>query len=494
MGFTNWSENIKNSNVKIYYPRLDTEIIDLIAKAKSDSKIVRVVGAGHSQSPAVCNRDEKIMLISLRDYHLTPEDFSVDHRKMTITVNPGWTLGRLYDELNHYRLFIDTQTASSAFTVGGVVSMPVHGCRLGASFISDSITALILIDSHGNIVRKSDQDSDFDIYRINLGVMGIVISVTLRVHRIDGVKTSINCVRNVFDSEGKIDRSLLDAKYSEVIKACYEDKIKYHHTFLDMHNNKIIMLDWEPGHEPSLCIDFAESQEIPKLEIYRKIHENLIPNYRQNRPYLRFLGTLLTTTIVLSVKLNSLEDQDMFWVYFGSPLYFMSYFIPIHQEGEPIDLSKLYSALEIIMEQVKAANRFNIDFPVDIRFVCSSRSAASPLRAANGKRMVYLAVEVLCLTTNLKVESSNKTSLIPCNPFSNGIEEWKDFFSVIEQHWISLGGIPHYAKMFGFSDSASIRPFDPDTVGRIFSPEVKAKLKPYAQPLFLNSFVNQLLN
>ena len=94
-GFTNWSENIKNPNAKIFYPSSDAEIIDLINKAKIDKQKLRVVGSAHSQCPIVCDYNEKITLLSLRDYCMVPVDIIFDHDKLTVTVNPGVPDGNL---------------------------------------------------------------------------------------------------------------------------------------------------------------------------------------------------------------------------------------------------------------------------------------------------------------------------------------------------------------------------------------------------------------
>ncbi len=129
-GFVNWSENIINENATIYYPTHDEDIISIIEESKRRGAIVRVVGSGHSMSPLVADSKEKVNLISLRDYQLSPENLMIDSERLTVTVNAGWTLGRLYDHLNCHSYFLETQPASTAFTLGGLVAAPVHGGRL----------------------------------------------------------------------------------------------------------------------------------------------------------------------------------------------------------------------------------------------------------------------------------------------------------------------------------------------------------------------------
>src|ERR1700722_3159493 len=133
--FKNWSENINNNTTYIKYPRNDADIKHIIIDAKNTGKIVKVIGSSHSISPVVSGNNEKNMiLISLEKYSL-PENIIIDEDNNTVTVNTGLKLGNLYDELNKHNYFLETQPASSAFSIGGVVSMPVHGARLGFSIM-----------------------------------------------------------------------------------------------------------------------------------------------------------------------------------------------------------------------------------------------------------------------------------------------------------------------------------------------------------------------
>jgi hypothetical protein len=208
------------------------------------------------------------------------------------------------------------------------------------------------------------------------------------------------------------------------------------------------------------------------------------------------LGKVYMFSIVASIKKNEFEDRDMFWVSTGTRVLFMSYFIPIHIEGEELNLTKLYSALEIVRDTVNKGQAFNIDFPSDIRFVVSSdKSVASPVY--KNKKTVYLVSDLTCSAANINfTKKSTGCQILDFFHTDNHEElneDFRKFYARIEQKWIELGGIPHFAKMFGFTNSKE-NPFDSDKIGNIFSTETKQLLKKNAQPIFVNNFVQKLIN
>lgn len=492
--FENWCGNIENKKAFIKYPVDDDEIQKLIAIAKTNGNKIRVVGSSHSSSPVVCDNLENIDLISLKNYRLVPSDIIIDDINNIVTVNAGWTLGQLYDHLNINRYFLKTQPASSAFTIGGIVSMPIHGCRLGASCVAETMMGITLIDMDGNQINKTEADKDFDLYRNSLGIFGIITSVSLKIEKINNLSIRVKCYENVFRQDGKINSYVVEDKLTEIITACYENDIKYHHSFMDFHNNSWTTMDWKTTQEePYIYIDTPEIQKIHMVNSVEDFHKYIVPNYRKNKKYLKILGKIFTFSIVASVKKNSFEDHDMFWVATGTRVFFMSYFIPIHTEGDPIDLTKLYTALEIIYETVNKSKIFNIDFPCDIRFVTSSsKSIISPI--SREKKTIFMAVDLTCSAANIKF-SNNETTTCFGNIFKSNNEilnkEFRNFYFTIEQKWIELGGVAHYAKIFGFRDS-TLELFDPAIVSQIFPAEIKKIVQDNAQPLFMNNFVQRM--
>jgi hypothetical protein len=499
--FVNWSENIKNTNVSISYPQNDNEIIDLINKASTEGKIIRVVGSSHSMSPVICSSDESnLLLVSLRDYHLNPEqgrdgDISIDHQNMIVTVNSGLRIADLYDQLTKFSYFLETQPASSAFTIGGIINMPVHGGRLGASLVADTIVGLTLIDMSGQKVVKTETDSDFDLYRVSLGLFGIITSVTFKIQKMENIKCSIKNYENIF-TKNKVQSPKLDDFFKNLISDSLNSDPShphYNHSFLDFQNSKLLSFDWVPVEKgKGFHLDLPDTEKIKKLPADLLQHI-FLANYREHPSYLRMVGKLVRLGAEASVETKAHEDNDMLWVSLGTRVYFMSYFIPVHTEGDPVDLSQLYKAFEIVKKQVtvskKDKKKYNVDFPMDIRFVVSNnKSVASPLHNDSSKRVVYMAIDLTTGPSDLELLWDNVPD--KSQPLN---KDFREFYASVEQQWKTLGGRPHYSKMFGFGGNVT-DPFNPVDLAAVFDPSVKTQLKAKAQPLFVNDFVHKLID
>jgi len=457
--YNNWNGNII-SDIKIETPEKNEYIIDIIRKCKEERKKVRVVGSGHTMAPFIAhNKESDIFLISLEKYDLEPSNFVLDKDKMEVTVNAGMKLSELYNELSKYRLFLDTQPASTVFTVGGLINMPVHGGRLGASILSDSVKSLSFIDDNGIINNVKEGDKNFNLYRMGLGMFGIIISVTFKVYKIESLTVIRNTANNLFyldKNKYKLDRKLVHNRFCSIVKKCIDNNElkQYHHSFMDFHNNKLLSIDWTESKNPSHFMNIKEATKIIDFPPNDFVNKTLLPNYRTYPFYLKTMGSLARNAIKLFVDLNQLDDQDMFWFFMSSKVYYLGYFIPIYTEGDDLEdinaLNNLYKSLETVMNKVHYSinnkKSFNIDLPMDIRFVVSNNSCPLSPIYKKGKKVVYAAVDLITGASNINLNYQQKQG-----SYKKLNKHFRQFYSNVENEWKKLGGVPHYAKMFGFA-------------------------------------------
>lgn len=492
----NWSENIHNQHTTIYYPEDEDELSTIIKTCVKEKKKLRVIGSGHSISPMVCHSEEDLILISLKKFTIDPENISIDHDQMTVKVNAGWTFGQLQDELDKHLYLLPTQPASSAFTIGGMINLPVHGSCLGQSFLVEAAIGMELITHEGKKITKTIQDPDFQMYKYSFGLLGVVISVTFRMIRCLNTTSSAVTHKNFFQ-HGKVNHQLFAPIMERVITNCMKNKqcgvgtSLYHHAFIDLHNNKLVTLDWEIQETESLFrIDLPEAKEVKKSKLAQYFHSKIFPAYRKHKWYLKLLGNLSRGTIKGFVRLDCLDDRNMFWFTAGSCAYFMEYYIPIYREGEQFNLQNLYQALELLKEEVDAftGKEFNLDLPVSLRFITSSPcSTLSPIY--NEKKTVYVAIDLVCGAGNLYLQKDE----IPTKYINLNLE-FRKFFAVVEKKWQSLGGIPHVAKMQGFGDKDGDPFTDLKSMQLAINPKLKILLRHHAAPVFLNQHINKLLS
>jgi FAD/FMN-containing dehydrogenase len=497
-GFKNWSENIHSRAVDIKYPCNNDEIKKYIKSAKKNSQIIRVCGSKHSVSPAVMNSSESnILILSLEKYKLEPKNIQLDHSKKLVTVNAGWKLGQLYDVLNKYNYFLETQPASSAFSVAGVVCMPVHGARLGASLLSDTVVSITLIDENCNEIVKNDTDTDFDLYRLSLGMLGIITSVTFNIVKMSSLDCKICSCFNIFQNVGhnnyRVKRELIESFLIETVNICLNPNPKspqYRQCFIDYHNDVLLAMDWKASIRKKPINKELNSTDIYKLKIAEFIFDDIDKNFRENSSLLGAISKATRYDIQFNVEDNMQQNRDMFWLFFAARAIFMSYFIPIYYEDEGMKLDNFYEAVRYVKNLVvkfkNMKRKFNIDLPSDLRFVVSdNKSKLSPIYSE--KKMVFVSLELVCTAFNLETDSS-KISI-----FDKKInKDFRKFFKEIEQKWLSLGGRVHWAKVFGFS-SQNGDPFDCEMISEIIDDSLKKDLESSVQNLFINKFVSNLI-
>ena len=517
--FSNWSENI-STDLKITYCKSDQDIIRLIRKAAKAHDIIRVVGAGHSISPTVTSpRDRRIRLISLAKYSLVPDDILIDHEQMTVTVNAGWSLSKFYHELNKYRYFLETQPASAAFNIAGLVCTPVHGAKLGASHLSDSLLEMRLIDGNGEVVLKNRSDPDFDYYSLSLGIFGVITSLTFKLYKRENFKLEIET--HPFPTN--IAQLVPDLKVNQFFESCIRKCLssdsasaaEYAQCFLDLHGLKILCLHWTETNTEGHIREYTEPESVGKISLLESFLKTVDSGYRQSPMTLRLIGKLARHTIIQNVEYDYNSNRDLFWLSTAIRAYFMEYYIPIHSEqvqvqeslvdssyyrdadrssggsgdenlDDPsISLEKLYAAVNVVMKAVKRAKKANKEFipdlPCEFRFVVSSHCHLSPIYYDPDEEVktVYLGIEIPCLAGGLGM-SHHKKSTGQLN------SDFLEFYAQVEAGWRALGGRPHWGKLFGVSSDL----FDCQS---LLGHKTQVLLNNLTTPIFLNEFAKGLL-
>jgi hypothetical protein len=500
--FKNWSENIINKSTKIHYPKNDEEVKQIILHAKKNNKVVSVVGSRHSMSPTVISSDETdVVLVSLENYHLYSGDININHLEKLVTVNAGFTLGKLYDELNKHHYFLETQTASSAFTVGGICNTPVHGARLGAGLMCDSVMAISLFDENGDVIYTNESSIlngfDFSLYRFNARVFGIVRTVAFKVHAISNLYSQSVMANNVFAYKDRyyLDKNIFDPLLNSAIEKCLNSNgyPEYLQCFLDIHNNNLLCAYWKTDerHVPHQHPE-KNNIQVYKLKTIDSVNK-FVRNIRSKEYIMQALGKITRYSILFDIERNMEENKDMFWLKIGTRCFFMSYFIPIFNIAEGYSINNFYDVvngiINLVMNNKEKGKIFNLDLPIEFRFVTSSnKSLLSPLYHVDNT-IIYASIEVIVTAGGLELDN-NKICDVELNTL------FREMFYQIEELFKKVGGVPHWGKMFGFTNNTSIQsPFNHDAFNSIIQDNnVKQQIKNIAPKIFMNKFVKAILN
>ena len=169
-GFTSYGDE-----EKVYCPKSEAEISDLVRQCYAHQKKLRVVGNRTSWSALWYCED---VIMSTRHLDTIKE---IDVANRTVTCEAGVTVKDLQEALWAKGLILDTAPGIDWITVGGSVSTGSHGS--GCASMSSSLIScrLVLGNADGEVIEIGEEDERMDAVRISLGMLGVLSTLTLRV-------------------------------------------------------------------------------------------------------------------------------------------------------------------------------------------------------------------------------------------------------------------------------------------------------------------------
>jgi FAD-linked oxidoreductase len=173
----NWAGNESARPRRTATPRSAPEVAEEIRRAGADGLAVRMVGTGHSFTPAAATDG-----VLLRPGGLTGIR-SVDAAAGLVTVEAGCPLRVLNTALLARGLSLANMGDIQVQTVAGAIQTGTHGTGRDVGGMAAQVAGLELVLADGSIVTCSATDSPklFDAARVGLGALGVVTAVTFRV-------------------------------------------------------------------------------------------------------------------------------------------------------------------------------------------------------------------------------------------------------------------------------------------------------------------------
>lgn len=130
---------------------------------------------------------------------------SFDPEQLRVTVEPGISLGELYNFLVPRGLYLTVQPGHPQISVGGCVGSNVHGKNpFRDGVFADVVAELELFHPDHGVLRLSrEQQPDlFELTCGGFGLTGIILSVTLRLKRLPSTRVEVRKkpVRNLVEA------------------------------------------------------------------------------------------------------------------------------------------------------------------------------------------------------------------------------------------------------------------------------------------------------
>lgn len=169
----NWAGNVTYQAARLHRPESLDELRDLVTTRHR----LRVLGSGHSFNRIADTTGDLVSLDRL------PREVSIDPDRGTATVAAGMRYGEVAVQLHAAGYAVPNLGSLPHISVAGACATGTHGSGDRNGNLATAVTGLRLVTAEGDLL---DVDRDADPERfpgmvVNLGALGVVTAVTLRI-------------------------------------------------------------------------------------------------------------------------------------------------------------------------------------------------------------------------------------------------------------------------------------------------------------------------
>ncbi|MFS0646702.1 FAD-binding protein [Siminovitchia sp. 179-K 8D1 HS] len=158
--------------------REEEQIKEILQEAKEKNLKVSIAGKQHSQGGHTYYKDAVVL-----DMTAYNQVVRVDPDKKIVTVQSGATWADVQKAINPYGLSVKTMQAPNIFTIGGSMSVNVHGRDIRFGPLIDSIRSFRLMNADGEIVNVSRTENKelFRLVQGGYGLFGVILDVDIEL-------------------------------------------------------------------------------------------------------------------------------------------------------------------------------------------------------------------------------------------------------------------------------------------------------------------------
>lgn len=167
-----------------------TSIEDIQRLVKDHDGPISIGGGRYSMGGQTAT--ENALQIDMRGFDKV---LDLDDKNKTVTVQPGITWRHLQEYLDPHDLSVEIMQTYANFTVGGSLSVNVHGRYMGLGPIILSVKSIKVVLADGSLVEASPQKNKEIFYGVIGGYGGLGVIVEATLHVADNVKIKRHVTR-----------------------------------------------------------------------------------------------------------------------------------------------------------------------------------------------------------------------------------------------------------------------------------------------------------
>ncbi|CAG8817909.1 4806_t:CDS:2, partial [Dentiscutata erythropus] len=268
----------------------------IVKLAKQNNKTIRCAAQGHCVSSLSCT-DNYLVIVTDLNQVTVQEDPKYG---WTVTAEAGTQLLKLDDVLRNHNppLTLDSETVYDTFRVSGVISVGAHGAKTSSGIMSDQVCSMKIVTASGDVVEFSEEidKSEFNAAKVNLGLLGIIYSVTFRVQPMYNLRMTDALYRANEWLKPQNIKNLLESSdgieiYYFPLSGGFNPKAS---NPLDLNPDTLLVLNWERTND-SVTLPPQVLEQTRQTEVGEINNQYLtIPSYLTSNPSLTpsITGTL----------------------------------------------------------------------------------------------------------------------------------------------------------------------------------------------------------
>jgi decaprenylphospho-beta-D-ribofuranose 2-oxidase len=156
----------------------EDEIKNIVRAAILHDDKISIAGMQHSQGGQTLYTGG--ILLDMKQYNKILE---LDEKNKLITVQSGVTWADIQSYINPYGLALKVSQSQNIFTVGGSISVNVHGRDIRNHTLIETVESFRLLNAQGKILNVSRDENPelFGLVNGGYGLFGVILDVTLHL-------------------------------------------------------------------------------------------------------------------------------------------------------------------------------------------------------------------------------------------------------------------------------------------------------------------------
>lgn len=163
---------------EIKHGTTEKQLKDWVKTASQHHEKIAISGMQHSQGGQTYYPNA--ILLDMKQYNKIVE---YKPRQKEITVQSGTTWNDIQQYIHKDGLALQVMQSQNIFTVGGSISVNVHGRDIRYGSLMDTVKSMRLLQADGSIIEisRTKHPELFSLVNGGYGLFGVILDVTLRL-------------------------------------------------------------------------------------------------------------------------------------------------------------------------------------------------------------------------------------------------------------------------------------------------------------------------